>query len=235
MMDSMHKTIEETISGLATVFGDFTSSDEIATSDVAEAEKRLNRELPDALKKIYIRTGRHPLHRAHNILVSPSNLEIINESYLVFYKENQGVSSWAVNVSDSSVIPSDPSVFTSTKDCGVSSFVQEFETISAYLSFQAAWQAVNGALPNVGTIEVCLDDVEQRPMKITSDVASRIGNRLASTRFAEVWYGKGLILIFSLDGFIGLATMDENTFLKAAAEIGIEEEQWDFASPRDDL
>lgn len=74
---------------------------------LAEAEARLGRGLPAALRAYYATMGRSPAV-AYNELVPPGELEPA-DGYLVFMHENQGVVSWGIRIED--LDADDPEVF----------------------------------------------------------------------------------------------------------------------------
>ena len=79
---------------------DIQSSDGIEVAELDAAEKRLGVLLPSSLREYYRALGRcKELNEAHNELLAPQHLEIIDD-HLVFMHENQGVASWGFRLAE---------------------------------------------------------------------------------------------------------------------------------------
>jgi hypothetical protein len=227
--------IDQTIMAVEAVFGSFAATDGCDPSEI-EALRSRGIVLPMALERLYLRTGRHPLHRAHNHLVAPLDLRVGGEC-LVFYLEHQGISEWGIP--NELICMADPAVHTSVRRRdGGREFAPEFDSVSAFLAFQAAWQAVDGALPFVGSVVPFGGSATSDAANVALVRAARLdqlGTRLATTTAAEVWCDANVIAVRSVDGHLSLAALSEARFMEAQSLIGIGTGGWSYCSLRDGL
>lgn len=94
-MDMDIKTVAVQLSG-----GALKPSDGINFERILLAERRLKMKLPEPLKKFYsLVGGREMFMNSYEQILPPEKIEVRNEK-LYFAEENQGVCTWAVNVSD---------------------------------------------------------------------------------------------------------------------------------------
>lgn len=222
-------SMEATVKTLERAFGDFTSDHAVPASDLDAVESRLGVSLPPALRVLYERTGRHPLHTTHDVLIPPEGLGIV-DGYLVVYRERQDVTEWAVAVAN--LLRVDPPVEKRVLDRGKFKFVEEFTTLSQFAAFQAAWQAVQGALPFVGVL--ASNEHDAAVARVTRDDAVGMGDLVAATAVSDVRISDGSIGYVQSDGYIGLAARTATRFEEVSGLIGIPIDAWDYATMRDE-
>lgn len=77
-------------------------SDGFAETEVTALEKGLGIKLPAALRHYYLELGRNEaINYSHNRLLKPGkDIRFSKDRYLVFYEENQAVSSWGIREAD---------------------------------------------------------------------------------------------------------------------------------------
>src|SRR5574338_919147 len=83
------------LAALENVFGACSAEHRIASAELDAAERRLGIVLPESLRTMYERTGRHPFHASQNYVVEPPKLGFHGD-HLVIYEENQGVCLWGI-------------------------------------------------------------------------------------------------------------------------------------------
>src|SRR5574338_529622 len=220
--------INRTISALERVYGQFDSSATYSKSEVDAAEHRLGIRFPAALRSLYERTGRHPMHTVHNALFPPSKISI-HDRYLVFYEESQRVCYWGISTTHCE--DADPPVETSFENEGKLEFRPEFPSISDFLAFQAAWQGTEGALPYVGVIVDC----EISRYGVLQSMARDAGELLASTTAAEVRFRDRAIWYIEYNGNLGMGAQDAETFVQLGTSMGLELDDWNYATLRDEV
>lgn len=219
--------IEQTIEALEVVFGRFRSEDAIEEAELRAAESRLGIKLPHALRALYARTGRHPLHSAVDRLVLLSELEIV-DGFLVFYEESQDVTAWAVE----RFHEADPPVSTEVKFSDGLRFVPEFATVADFFGLEAAQQATSGALPVCGLVRPGRASSRTSRDAVRAAFEEPTTRVLTSTNAAEARYTDGAICLVS-DGHFGLAAQDLARFDALARRLGLGPDDWSYYSPRD--
>lgn len=215
--------MQETIERLERVFGAFGLEHTIPRAEIDAAEHRLGFALPSALRVLYERTGRHPLHSAHDLLVPPDELTVIAD-YLVIYTEGQGVTEWAIG--NDALGLADPPVRARYLTPQGEQYEDQFVSVSQFLAAQAAMQAVNGALPFVGVVTLASDDANTR--------AIPIGDRIVSIPGLEVRVRSGAIGYAAVN-FIGLAAGTDKCFTEISKAMGLPIDGWDYATLRDEV
>lgn len=115
------------------------TEDGISELEISAVEKSLGLELPQILRKFYQLVGNwDEFTQAYGIIGLPE----IEDDYLIFASENQGVCSWSIAIDDIKVL--DPPVFVNLVE-------DEWELESEYLSdlliAMLFWQVVNGYMP----------------------------------------------------------------------------------------
>ncbi len=220
--------IDTIISALERVYGRFDGSATYSKPEVDAAEHRLGIRFPAALRALYERTGRHPMHTVHNTLFPPGKISIYEE-HLVFYEESQRVCYWGI--SSRCLEDADPPVETTFENQGKLEFRPEFSSISDFLSFQAAWQGTEGALPYVGVIVDC----EISRYGVLQSRARTAGDLLASTTEAEVRFRDRAIWYLEYNGNLGMGAQDAETFKQLSTSMGLELDEWNYATLRDEV
>lgn len=214
-------TIEKAIQFLEAVYGPFGRGAGVPAKEIAGAEKRLERKLPAALTAYYRQTGRvKALHASFNRLVAPGRLEFAGD-HLVFYEENQEVVVWAI--ASAALEKDDPPVDQGQFDRKKKrwSFYPEFKSVSEFACAQGAWQAVQGGLPFVGV----RDDHKAAP---------RLGAPALETSGMTAWLLPGGVVLKAGPRYLGLATRDKTRFLAASSKLGLQTEDWDWATLQDE-
>lgn len=214
--------IHEVINAVEMVYGKFGDEAKIDAICLENCEKQLGIKLPYALRVLYKYTGRHLLHNSCDELIDINKL-IISGGYLVFYKQDQESILWGIDINE--IQQSDPQVWAIYDD----EVLLDSESISDFLSYTAAWQAVNGgALPYYGIIDEYKREKKQPFLSTLND----FGIFLADTRHGVVRYKKGIFIIHQKDGegFIGVATSQESLFHEIVKSIGIAIEDWTITS-----
>lgn len=124
-------------------------TDQVDALDVAEA--RLSLKIPEVLRFFYSHFGwSTQLGQAHEHLFPPVEF-MVRDGTLIFARENQGVYFWGFPISDLSL--SDPPVHRAINPSSRNTrleWVHDHDKLSEFLITFAYWQAVNGALGNVG-------------------------------------------------------------------------------------
>jgi hypothetical protein len=170
----------EVIAALDRVFGGFTPEHGVSDDALDAVEKRLGATLPPSLRALYRHTGRHPFHSACNYLVPPGELAF-DHDHLTVYLENQNVCVWAI--ARDRLGEDDPPVAVSCVDRGTTVFLPEFDTVSALLAFQAAFQAAE-ILPFAG---ITFDRESGASRQVVfEELGPLLGDRLATTPTGEV-------------------------------------------------
>ena len=90
---------------------------------------------------------------------------------------------------------------------------------------QAAWQAVQGGLPFVG--------VKQGKAQVSALIEA-LGAPVLERSGMRAWLLEKGVVVDAGDGFVGLATQEAESFVAASARLGMEVEQWDYATLRDE-
>ena len=215
---------------LQEVFGPFGSEHGLPDDAIDAAERELGLRLPHGLRQIYARTGRHPLHFAHNELVTPDGLGV-DDDHLVIYLENQGACEWGIPLQR--IADDDPPVAASVWDQGRRVYIPEFDRLSQMLWFQAAWQGEGGALPYVGVLLAPLGGTAAPCRRLAPETAVAIGELVASTHGSEVRIRTGAIGLAAADGTVGLGAQSESLFLRVTADLGLTVDDWSYATLRD--
>src|SRR6185369_9726820 len=129
--------------------------------------------LPKVLREFYLMAGNHEaINCSHNQLLV--GYQEIEDNKLIFYDENQGVCSWAIDLSD--IKKDDPPVWIGQLIEGQDEleWYIEFETLSDFLLIMLCWQSVMGGLPYVGITN-----------KIEESVAQIVKNNFSSLEVGE--------------------------------------------------
>lgn len=116
------------------------SEDACSAEALEAAEDRLGVRLPEALRDYYRVAGNHTLGRAHNRLLSLSELAFEGD-YLVFMEENQSVIFWAIPRSQLGA--KSPEVWRGENALQVTWESDRIEVVD-FLSVMFYWQAVCG-------------------------------------------------------------------------------------------
>jgi hypothetical protein len=220
------------LSFLEAVFGAHRPEDRMSDPILNAAELRLGLRLPLAVRALYSVTGSSKaIHRSHNELVAPERI-YVGGDHLVFYEENQAGVVWGIPLSRLGA--EDPPVDQGQPDLGSSTwtFYPEFRSVSEFACAQGAWQAVQGGLPYVG--------VRQRPRAEDAGGATRLAleAKLGPAKLVidgmSAWLVERGVAVELPGGYLGLATRDGEQFKAASARIGVQMEDWDYATLRDD-
>ncbi len=117
----------------------------MAERQLIQAEQRLGFQIPSCLKQYYLFNGNlAKLNTAHNRLLKPAEL-YVEDDYLVFYEENQGVARWGIRLPP---LDEDPPVFQQWQSRKGLRWTLDMESFSSFMIAMAYWQSVNGALPH---------------------------------------------------------------------------------------
>jgi hypothetical protein len=231
--------IHGAIEVLEEVYGPFGAHDGVSQSELDALGQRLRVPVPPALQVLYRRTGRsEPLHRSHNALVEPGDVSI-EGGHLVFYTENQNVCAWGIALAALGL--DDPPIDVSCLgQSGELQWMEEFPSVTEFLCVQGAWQAIQGGLPFVG-VRTATEVAGVEPKAGTEEVGSRIrsaanraGRRYIASRATEAWIVKGCVFAMASDAYFGLAGREAEQFVRASEELGIADDDWDYATLRDD-
>jgi len=211
--------INEVINIVEMVYGKLGEEACIGEALLENCERRLGTKLPDALRTLYIRTGAHRFHHACDELVAPEQLSL-DGGFLVFYKQDQGSIFWGINHKD--LLLDDPQVWAIYDD----EVLSDSSTVSDFLAFEAAWQAINGgALPCYGILD---EYTQEEDVAFSPDAFKTAGEFLAKTRHGTIRYKTGAILLHRSegDGFLGLAAANESIFHETAKDLGVAIDDW---------
>jgi hypothetical protein len=216
--------VEEAIAWLEQIYGPFGPTDGFWEEELAFAEVRLGLKLPSALRTLYLRTGRSaPLHQVHNQLRPPERIAVESE-HLVFYEENQSVVVWGIPRAQ--LERADPPVRQApVHHDRALEFFDEFTSVSEAARALGAWQAVQGGLPYVGV----LDDAER-----AGTCAQRLGAPALTTVGLRAWLVPSGVATLADDSLLGLATRSAADFQSASAALGLDVQDWDYATLRDE-
>lgn len=117
-------------------------ADGVCLEEVQLAETRLGRSLPAALRALYLRIGAlEELCLVHNVVRRPDELSV-EQGYLVFMDENQGVVSWGVPEDDRAA---DPDAWQRSNTEPVEWFSEEM-TLTGLLRSMLDWYRETGIL-----------------------------------------------------------------------------------------
>ncbi len=230
-------TTDQVLAALEQVYGPFLSEHQNTHRELAAAEAMLGMELPGTVRAMYLRTGRHALHTSANVLVPLAEL-YLEYGCLIFYIEEQGAVKWGIPLSELHAF--DPSVATSVVSDRTDHIEMqaEFDSVSQFVAFQGAMQAVGGGLPFVGVLLPPMhlgNGSVPSPKTWTNRSALPIfGEKLAQTEHAQVWYCKGGIVVAQSDGYLGLAADSEERFVELGNVLDVALEGWDYATLRDE-
>jgi hypothetical protein len=209
------------------VFGPLGEDAGAPLEDLVAAERRLGLGLPNALRELYLRTGRAAaLHASHNTLVPLDRIDFADE-HLIFYEENQGVVLWGIDRSrlsepDPPVVQGQP-----PRDDGARwEFHPEFASVSAFLRAMSAWQAVQGGLPFVGVKEPFLggDGALTETFGAPSFVESGM----------RVWTFEGGVVVKTEAEAVSMGTRSAELFVRGSARVGMTVDDWDYATLQDE-
>ncbi len=219
-------SIEGALEWIARLYGPFTEAHRLEATALATAEAQLGVKLPRALREYYRVTGGHPtLNRSHNRLVEPSHIDFVvgteGEQALVFYEENQEVVVWGILRDDLSL--EDPPVRQCRVDAnGIWSFWPEAASVSELVCAQAAWNAVQGALPYVGVKSAESDEGE------LARVRAELGLPDFQSAGLDAWLLAGGVFVMADTTYAGIATHSRESFdalLDRFAEV-----EWDYTT-----
>jgi hypothetical protein len=131
---------------VAAIYAPLKPEDGYSEGVIADAEARLNIRLPGLLREFYLLAGRRrEINLAHDQLLSPEDL-LIEDGFLIFYSENQGVCHWGIALKD--IGPYEPPVWRgSSRGSAQLGWELDFDHLSNYLQTMLCWQAVMGGLP----------------------------------------------------------------------------------------
>jgi hypothetical protein len=222
-------SIESALEWMARLYGPFTDAHRLEATALTTAEARLGVKLPRALREYYRVTGSHPaLNRTHNRLIEPARIGFVvgpaGEQFLVFYEENQEVVVWGIPRADLGL--EDPPVWQCHVDVnGTWSFYPEAASVSELVCAQAAWNAVQGALPYVGVKSAEGDEGELA--RLRADLG------LPDFRSAglDAWLSAGGVFVMAGTTYAGVATHSREAFdalLDRFAEV-----EWDYTTLED--
>jgi hypothetical protein len=227
-------TMDDMVDALAQVFGQFLPEHGSPAAELDRAAQRLGSALPAGLRTLYLRTGRHPLHQAHNSLLAAEALRIENDC-LIFYNEQQASCTWGIE-RRALALP-DPPVVTCVQEAARVTVLHEFSSLAQFFAIQAALQAIDGALPFVGVILWPLELADGRQLipkvTVSPERFAQAGELLARNDDAEVRMRAGTLALSQSGGYLGLAARDADTFRAQQAVLGVSLEQWDHATLRD--
>lgn len=225
---------------LEVIYGPFGADDSVSASEVLAAEARLGVKLPAALVALYRRTGRATsLHESHNRLVTLEQVDFAGD-HLVFYEENQDVVVWGIE--RSRLADDDPPVDQGqpTAAPNVGTFYPEFASVSEFARAQGAWQAVQGGLPYVGALtSPAMRARSSEAQALAANAAparafrDSLGEPALETAGMLAWLVDGGVFV-DARGYLGLATREASQFEAACVGLGIEVEDWDYATLTDE-
>lgn len=229
MLPNRAMTIDDALRFLEAVFGPLGAEAAVPAVEMEAAEARLGFALPRALRTLYLRTGRaKSLHAAHNMLVPPEAIDLAGD-HLVFYEENQAVVVWAI--ARARLSEADPPVDQGQCSDDGWTFYPEFGSVSEFACSQGAWQAVQGGLPFVGVLQ---QPAEARRIDAAGMTAA-FGAPSLVTEGMQAWLVDGGVAVDAGDGYLGLATRNAADFESASARLGLELDDWDYATLRDEV
>lgn len=213
-------TMRDALTFLEAIYGPFDASSGYSKSEVDAAEARCEARLPAALRELYLRTGRvEALHRSHNRLSPPIELGFAGD-HLAFYEENQAVVVWAI-AREHLGEPNPPVDQGQRTEPDTWTYYPEAASVSQFACAQGAWQAVKGGLPFVGGL-----DVTDGPLS----VEEKLGAPTFASETIRAWLVDGGVATEAEGGHVGLATRTEDAFVAASARLGLEVDDWDYAT-----
>jgi hypothetical protein len=75
-------------------------TDGLSEDEIKRGEERLKLRLPSALREYYLKAGAlTEFNSIHNFILTPDELHV-EDGFLMFMEENQGVVSWGLKISD---------------------------------------------------------------------------------------------------------------------------------------
>ncbi|HXG12142.1 MAG TPA: hypothetical protein VNK04_20475 [Gemmataceae bacterium] len=116
----------------------------MSSEELAAVEKRLDVQVPAALRAYYLVAGRERrFNTCHHRLLKPQKWSI-DKRRLIFMEENQRVLWWGVSIRNPD--SDDPSVWQGVNDDEIT-WVREHRRCSEFLGFILHYQAVNNGFP----------------------------------------------------------------------------------------
>lgn len=122
------------------LFGKLLKRDGVLASEVKSAEKRLRSPLPATLAEMYRKAGRRAdLHAAHDRLVAPNLLVLVNGA-LVFYQEHSQTLAWGI--AREHLEDDDPPVVRAKNEPPFT-WEPDHDTLSGFFLTELLWQHVH--------------------------------------------------------------------------------------------
>lgn len=122
------------------LFGKLIKRDGVLASEVKSAEKRLRTSLPATLSEMYRKAGRRTdLHGAHDRLVAPNLLVVVNGA-LVFYQEHSQTLAWGIPKSE--LVKDDPPVVCAKNEPPFA-WEPDHDALSGFFVTELLWQHVH--------------------------------------------------------------------------------------------
>ena len=214
--------IHQVIATIELAYGQMGEEARVEEVRIEQCEQRLGTNLPYALRTLYMQTGNHQFHHGCDDLVALEQMNFEKE-FLVFYTQDQGAFAWGINRKDINL--TDPQVWAIYDD----ETIIDSSSVSSFLAFEAAWQAINGgALPHYGI----LDEYSQEQVAFSPAQFESLGEFVAKTRHGEVRCREGAILLhrFEGEGFLGLAAATTKVFHETAKHLGVSINEWTISS-----
>jgi hypothetical protein len=205
-------------------------TDGLAAADIARAEARLGRHLPEAVREFYALLGAaNDLVRTHNDLLSIDKV-MVEDGRLLVWAENQSVATWwlVLDHGDPADPPVDIDISRMRRDASGRTWVREDRRFSEMATRMLLHETVlmapfsaNGGLPGdvAKILEVVANELQELPFSpwFWPSENSRI-------------FGKGEVLV-ELDGvdWIWLAAVDQPSFdrvRRLVERAGVKWEGW---------
>lgn len=143
----------------------------------------------------------------------------------MFYEENQSVVAWGIRLT--ALEHANPPVRQAPLHPDEAlEFFDEFDSVSEAARAFGAWQAVQGGLPYVGV----LDAPEH-----AGTCAQRLSAPNLTTVGLRAWLVQGGVATLAGDSLLGLATRSPADFHCATTALGLDVQNWDYATLRDEV
>lgn len=221
MLASEAMNITQSLEWLESFCGAFGPDDGVPDADLDRAARRLELELPRALRDYYRKAGRATVLTGRFVRLLPPKQFRLDDGHLIYVRDRRGDVHWGVPVSE--LGREDPSLELGYRSeaGGAWRYAPDFPSVSVAARAMGAWEAVQGGLPFVGVVRLSPSKAVFR-----EPPSDRLGIELKAMRAWQVPNG----VVVASGGQVYLAARSAEAYRSAGAFIGIGDDQWDYAT-----
>jgi hypothetical protein len=197
----------------------------IAEEIISRRERYLGKKLPEILRQYYLQLGNNKqINQSQDNLVLPTELEIYEDGFAVFYYENQVV--WQAGIKSSDFAQDNPSVYLCYDQ---ENWEFEIGNLFNFLTAEAFLQALFALPFNANACDV---GIEKEVFVRQNWKASKFKSYLWGTEFFQNDSDEILALMKNKDqSDVFIATNDEKHFVDMNEKLEID---WDYNSLEDE-